>query len=230
MANSEKGPTQTLNIERIQLLLMICMMMISRNLSQAQGLAGKRVVITYDAKMFNSLQEPVYRNQLKNIHHWLRFNYTHQFGVDVVLNSMLTTGVNTQFFRTNSSDNKFYIFAKGVGLHLKGFLKQNGSIAPLGNWWKLGYVQYFYQAKLITDFKQRGTYNNWELQVGFGRQTVLYKDLLLNVGLEIGGGIAQGKTELTPEINEEEFLLQVIGRINSYNTIFLHIGLAYVIF
>ncbi|RMG31833.1 MAG: hypothetical protein D6730_00845 [Bacteroidetes bacterium] len=196
----------------------------------AQGLAGKRLMLMYDAKVFNTLEEPVYRDQLKELNQLFKFNYTHQAGLEVLLNTRQSVGLNYQFFKTNSSDNQFYIFGHGIGVFWKGYFFQNGSIAPIGNWWRLGYVRYIHHVKKIVDFRTDGYYHNWGLQVAFGKQTVLYRYLLLNIGLEIGGSLTNGRAELDPRIDPQMFHQQVVGRINSHNTIFLQIGLGYVVF
>lgn len=196
----------------------------------AQGLGGKRWSLSYDAKMFNTLAEPMYRDQLKEWHDLLRFNYTHQLRLEVALGWHYSLGVTYQDFRTNSSDSEFYIFGHGLGTYVKGYLAQTGSLAPLGNWWKVGLSRQWHEVNRIVDFQEDGAYEHWVLQVGVGKQTVLYRHLLLNVGVEIGGGLGHGRKTMHANIDPEQFEKQVIGRINTHNTIFLHIGLCYVLF
>lgn len=210
-------------IIRLLILLLFCVLF--RNELPAQGFAGKRFVVGYNLGVFHAFWHRTYNKDgdARNFNLFKSWNTTHYLDLDYVFNRAHVIGVSYNQFRTNdgewdsSSPDNFHLYGRGYGVYYKLFKAKNGSIAPIGTWWKFQFTRMFYRAEEIQNPVNVENYNNYDFRLSFGSQKVLFSNVLFNIGIEATAPI---------RIDEWDYLARYISRIDLHNGINVKIGLS----
>lgn len=172
----------------------------------APGLLGKRLTMSYDFNTHINYLPPTL-GQTPEVEPSIIsviFISKHLFGVDYALTRSISLGVDYGFHQQRLDDasllNTYFthrLKSNEIGLRLKYFpTERTGSIAPIGPYFQLRILRYGYRSEMelvleepdnltepyIFPYEEGRIYTG---SFGFGRQGILFKNIIYNVGCEM---------------------------------------------
>jgi hypothetical protein len=201
-------------IKYIYKLVLITFLMLTTfatiSAQSAPGLLGKRLIVSYDYGFYINLKldDTYTTNGVEDETSVLQIisDLTipkHYFGAEYILSKRLSVGLNYNFYRRNlnavsigSSNTLNFIHnvsASEYSVHLKYFSSK--AIAPIGHYNQIRVFAFNYTSRLNGReefFEEEPPVYVFDkdlklgLAYGFGRQGIIFSNILYNIGCEIG--------------------------------------------
>ncbi|MGB0929753.1 MAG: hypothetical protein ACPGVB_03195 [Chitinophagales bacterium] len=229
------------------IIIICCIFSSTANAQSAPGLVGKRLTFFYDFNAYynsSAVDGPI-DNGLDVENNWFNriFAYKQILGADYALSRTLSVGIDGGYTNRRISDTRslyytteyiqHHLSTREIGVRLKFFPAKKGGIAPIGFYnqvrifrlWLKSEMRFeekeFIDPSMLHIYEERGTF---AVSYGFGRQGILFENIIYHLGYEIGIAIA-------PKDKEYNFIDDFISSsIFSANAFRLKAGLALPIF
>lgn len=220
-----------------QILLFIAFIIIislpTAGKAQNIGFLGKHLSIFYNLnqhpQVFNDYAGNYFNSQNYDEHSFFRrhFKFTHRIEVDYTLARNFSMGIFGNYTRSGVGKSNYTLnnfggnyTATSTGLSLKFFSYKKGAIAPLGTYTGIRFFRTslnsfdtgredIYGKDHIINEENQSFYN---VSLVFGKQQVLYKKILLNVGVELALALTKDKNTSNNGTTKSESYDDFFGR------------------
>ncbi|MCB0855967.1 MAG: hypothetical protein KDD63_27280 [Bacteroidetes bacterium] len=199
----------------------------------AQGITGRRLVLSYNMHFMSSYGLPARNPNLRNLNDAFIINTNHIFEMDWILSRSWVIGPDWHTFKIHSQslreERAFLLNNSGFGFHIKTFSTRKGGIAPLGFWWKLRVYRNTGTATREIDDSYAGSYQQWDMSISLGKQVSFKNYFLFNIGVGFDSNNMYYRFEEDTYITRNNLEYEVKDSLLAHQVLFIKLGLGWLV-